>query len=89
MKSIRINVGILNRLDKNGELKVRVFHQFTYEDGDALDAFLRQNTENDLFSDEHRLSALKLYKDGSLGARTALMRRAMMIHDVRCGYVAG
>lgn len=78
-------LGILNRLDKNGELKVRVFHQFTYEDGDALDAFLRQNTENDLFSDRHRLSALKLYKDGSLGARTALMRQPYHDDPTTCG----
>ena len=66
---------VLNRLDRNGELKVRVFHQFTYEDEQALEAFLRVWADSELFSDRHRLSALKLYKDGSLGARTALMRR--------------
>jgi predicted amidohydrolase YtcJ len=68
-------LSVLSRLDKSGELKVRVFHQFTFEDEQALEVFLKENANSGLFSDRHRLSALKLYKDGSLGARTALMRK--------------
>ena len=68
-------LGVLSRLDRKGELKVRVFHQFTYEDEQALEMFLKEQANSGLFSDRHRLSALKLYKDGSLGARTAWLRR--------------
>jgi predicted amidohydrolase YtcJ len=68
-------LGALGRLDRNGELKVRVFHQFTYEDEQALETFLKEQANSGLFSDRHRLSALKLFKDGSLGARTAWLRR--------------
>ncbi len=74
----------LNRLEKNGELKVRVFHQFTYNDEQNLEMFLNERANSDLFSDRHRLAALKLYKDGSLGARTALMRRPY--HDDPTAY---
>ena len=78
-------LGVLSRLDKNGELKVRVFHQFTYEDEQALEAFLKAQADSGLFSDRHRLSALKLYKDGSLGARTALMRQPYHDDPATCG----
>ena len=76
---------ILNRFDKNGELKVRVFHQFTYEDEQALEMFLKEWTNSELFSDRHHLSALKLFKDGSLGARTALMRKPYHDDPTTCG----
>ena len=78
-------LGVLSRMDKNGELKVRVFHQFTYEDEQALEKFLKECANSDMFSDRHRLSALKLFKDGSLGARTALMRKPYNDDPTTCG----
>jgi predicted amidohydrolase YtcJ len=68
-------LSVLRRLDENGDLKVRVFHQFTMENEQTLEAFLEENANSEHFSDRHRLCALKLFKDGSLGARTALTRK--------------
>ncbi len=78
-------LGALNRLEKNGELKVRVFHQFTYENEKALEMFLEEWANSELFSDRHRLVALKLFKDGSLGARTALTRKPYNDDPTTCG----
>lgn len=78
-------IGVLSRLDKSGELKVRVFHQFTYDDEEALELFLQEQAKSEAFSERHRLSALKLYKDGSLGARTALLRRPYHDDPTSCG----
>lgn len=78
-------LGVLSRLDKSDELKVRVFHQFTYNDEQALELFLQEQAKSEAFSEKHRLSALKLYKDGSLGARTALLRRPYNDDPTTCG----
>ena len=65
---------IINNIYKNKKTKLRYRYQFNFQDINDFKEYLKSeyNTEN---YDEKFLSkgALKLFKDGSLGARTALM----------------
>ncbi|WP_459129316.1 amidohydrolase [Guggenheimella bovis] len=70
-------VRALKEIEREGNMKVRYGHQFNFEHPDKLKAFLEEEAKGhkNEYTDMHYLSALKLYKDGSLGARTALMRK--------------
>ncbi len=64
----------LHRMYREGKLKLRYGHQFNYQNiGDFREYLLTEHLTG--IYDERFLSkgSLKLFKDGSLGARTALM----------------
>lgn len=65
---------ILHDLNKDRKWKLRYSHQFSFQDIDDFKSYLETEHKSDKY-DEKFLSkgALKLFKDGSLGARTALM----------------
>lgn len=52
--------------------KIRLCHQFNIEDPKAIDRLLNMKPEN---PDFHQIGPIKLFMDGSLGARTALLKR--------------
>lgn len=65
---------IINNIYKNRKTKLRYRHQFNFQDINDFREYLNSEYNTDTY-DEKFLSkgALKLFKDGSLGARTALM----------------
>lgn len=69
-------IGLISRFYENGRGKLRYHPQMSFHSVDDFRAFL--NGEFGAFAPHELLSprgSLKLFKDGSLGARTALMRR--------------
>lgn len=65
---------LLRRLRNDGQLKMRFRHQFTLTEMDNFQDFLETEFLRDDYDDLLALGPLKLYKDGSLGARTALLK---------------
>lgn len=65
---------IINNIYKNRKSKLRYRHQFNFQDINDFKKYLKSEYNTEIY-DEKFLSkgALKLFKDGSLGARTALM----------------
>lgn len=65
---------IIHRIYRNKKTKLRYGHQFNFQDINDFKKYLETEHQSDQY-DEKFLSkgALKLFKDGSLGARTALM----------------
>lgn len=65
---------ILHNLYNDNRLKLRYSHQFNFQDINDLKIYLQTEDKTGKY-DEQFLSkgVLKLFKDGSLGARTALM----------------
>ncbi|MCF6465008.1 amidohydrolase [Clostridium sp. Cult2] len=65
---------IIHNIYNNQKTKLRYSHQFNFQDIDDLKYYLETEYKTGQY-DEKFLSkgALKLFKDGSLGARTALM----------------
>lgn len=65
---------IIHSIYDNKKLKLRYRHQFNFQDINDFKAYLKTEHKTGQY-DEKFLSkgALKLFKDGSLGARTALM----------------
>lgn len=53
---------------------VRVYHQFHFTDPVLLNDFFAHGLHMGFGNDWHRVGPLKLFLDGSLGARTALLR---------------
>lgn len=66
----------IHRMYRNGRLKLRYGFQFNYQSIDLFKEYLSSEHLTGKY-DEYFLSkgALKLFKDGSLGARTALMTK--------------
>lgn len=63
-------------LYKNKEHPLRYDPQFNFHDFDKfMDYYERFYTEDGAYNDYYSKGALKLFKDGSLGGRTALMRK--------------
>lgn len=54
---------------------LRVYHQFSFMDPDHFQAFLDKGYRTGMGTDFNKFGPLKLFVDGSLGARTALMRQ--------------
>jgi len=65
---------VIHNIYKNKKTKLRYGHQYNLQDINAFKKYLKTEFKEDYY-DEKFLSkgALKLFKDGSLGARTALM----------------
>ena len=70
------DVDSIRALFESGRAKIRYRHQITFDDPEALDRFWQTEGRRDLYRGNRlTVGPLKLFKDGSLGARTALMRR--------------
>lgn len=64
-----------DRLFKNGEAPLRITQQVRFTKPDRLRAFLNSGVKRGDGTPYHRMGFVKLLIDGSLGARTALMRQ--------------
>jgi predicted amidohydrolase YtcJ len=66
---------ILKEMNAEGELRLRYRHQITFSEESGLLEFLRTERRDPAYGGGRlTLGPLKLFKDGSLGARTALRR---------------
>ncbi|ABW18413.1 amidohydrolase [Alkaliphilus oremlandii] len=67
-------VDVIHQISKSRKLKLRYSHQFNFQDIQYFKKYIETEYQTGIY-DENFLSrgALKLFKDGSLGARTALM----------------
>lgn len=64
-----------NNLYENGLGTLRSYHQCHFTDPAAYQSFLDQGYKSGTGSKYNRIGSLKMFVDGSLGARTALMRQ--------------
>lgn len=64
-----------HQLQNEGKMPLRVVQQCILPTMDKLNTFLRQGYRSGQGNDWYRLGPLKLLSDGSLGARTALLRQ--------------
>ena len=62
-------------LDREGKLGGRIYHQCCLMNPDNLSAFLDAGYRTGKGSSHQRIGPFKLFTDGSLGARTALLRQ--------------
>lgn len=69
-------VSIITDIYKKGEHKLRYDPQFNFQSMDGLeDYYNNYYLDNSLYNDRYTRGALKVFKDGSLGARTAMLRK--------------
>ncbi len=66
---------VINRLHQSGRLPVRYRHQLAFYSGEAFRTYLEHEYRPQDNDGRLAVGPLKLFKDGSLGARTALMRQ--------------
>jgi predicted amidohydrolase YtcJ len=67
---------LMKKICDEGNLLLRYRHQITFTDEKLLEGYLAGEKNDPWYADKPvTLGPLKLFKDGSLGARTALMRR--------------
>ena len=64
----------LSELDKEGRLKVRIGEQCSIPDIDSLKGFFEKGYNHGWGNNKYRIVCIKLFTDGSLGARTAALR---------------
>lgn len=64
---------------------VRAYHQFSFMEPKGFQAFLDKGYRTGTGNDFNRIGPLKLFVDGSLGARTALMRKPYADDPTTCG----
>lgn len=62
------------QLEDSGELKIRIGEQSRLEPKSAIEEFFKKGYNYSYGTDKFRISCIKLFSDGSLGARTAAMR---------------
>ena len=65
---------IMRRLCDEGRLPLRYRHQVSFSSPDAFREYLANEYDPEINDDRLAVGPLKLFKDGSLGARTALLR---------------
>lgn len=66
---------VINEIAKDGKLKLRYSHQFNFQEIEDFKEYLNKEHLNEIYDEKmYSKGALKLFKDGSLGARTALMK---------------
>lgn len=66
---------IMRRLHDAGKLPLRYRHQTSFSEAGAFRAYLENDYRPETNDDRLAIGPLKLFKDGSLGARTALLRQ--------------
>ena len=64
---------------------VRAYHQFSFMEPKGFQTFLNKGYRTGTGNDFNRIGPLKLFVDGSLGARTALMRKPYADDPSTCG----
>ncbi len=64
----------LKELDSEGRLKVRIGEQCSIPDIDSLKVFFEKGYNHGWGNNKYRIVCIKLFTDGSLGARTAALR---------------
>lgn len=64
----------LRELDEEGRLKVRIGEQCSISEPDMLKKFFEKGYNHGYGNNKYRISCIKLFTDGSLGARTAALR---------------
>jgi len=77
-------------LEAQGKLNMRINNQASFATPEDLKVFLDSGLYKECTGDRFKISAIKIFQDGSLGARTALLRedyegypgeRGIMMHD--------
>ena len=63
------------KLEKSGEMTVRVYEQSNFTDIDSLRAFVEEGNTTGKGSDMFKTGPLKMLGDGALGARTAYLTK--------------
>ena len=67
---------IIRNIYKNKKTKLRYYHQYNLQDIDEFKEYLETEFKNEEYDGKFlSKGALKLFKDGSLGARTALLKQ--------------
>lgn len=75
-KDFREVFKVLHKIHKDGKLKFRYRHQYNFQDIEDFKTYLEtEHLEGEYDEMVFSKGALKLFKDGSLGARTALMKK--------------
>ncbi len=72
--NIDMPFSILRELRQEGRLPLRYRHQVSFHSADAFAAYIKDHYRPTVNDDRLAVGPLKLFKDGSLGARTALLR---------------
>ena len=85
----RISAAYLH-LEEQGKLNMRINNQASFMNPTDLKEFLDSGLYKECTGDRFKISAIKIFQDGSLGARTALLREdyadspgesGVMLHD--------
>lgn len=69
---------VYQQLEQKGRMTVRVYEQCIFENQNGLQEFLEAGYRTGQGGDYFKIGPLKLIQDGSLGARTALLKRPYM-----------
>lgn len=78
-------VHAFEKMEKDGALTVRVYEQCLFDSVEALQEFLSEGYTTGVGSKYFRVGPLKLFTDGSLGARTALLEAPYSDQPETCG----
>lgn len=68
-------LGALAQLEEAGELNVRFYHQCCFMSPESLNDFIAKGHRTGNGTEMNKIGPLKLFTDGSLGARTAYLRQ--------------
>lgn len=71
----RMILAAYRELEREGKMTVRVYEQCLFTEKKGFNRFLADGNRTGMGSDYLRIGPLKLLQDGSLGARTALLRK--------------
>lgn len=63
----------IREIYKNHEVPIRYYSQFNFNEVDTLKKYLEEVYSKESYDDWYQRGAIKLFKDGVLGARTALL----------------
>lgn len=67
---------ILKDLDNSGDLKIRIGEQCLFGNKEKIQEFFEKGYNYGWGTDKYRVTCIKILSDGSLGARTAALRKA-------------
>lgn len=73
-KNYKTIIEAFKSLEDKNELTVRVCDQASFTDKKDLEEFLNNKKYSEIASEFYKIGPIKIYQDGSLGAKTALLR---------------
>lgn len=76
---------VIRDVYKDQKTKLRYYPQFNFNDTDKLREYLEKYYELDIYDDYYQKGAIKLFRDGTLGARTALLTDPYEDDNSTCG----